>query len=156
MKRFEHILATTDLAPESWSAVQYAAHLAKLDGSELTVLHVPHSVALVYSHWMPAASMIEIDREIEEGAREELESWVAKHLRDPAAKTLVRSGPTAETICRVAEELGVNLVVMATHGRAGVKHALLGSITEAVVRSAPCPVLTVNPTRIREAKKDGD
>ena len=48
-------------------------------------------------------------------------------------------------ICAAADELGVDLIVIGTHGRGGLSHALLGSVAEKVVRKAPCPVLTVQP-----------
>jgi nucleotide-binding universal stress UspA family protein len=55
----------------------------------------------------------------------------------------VALGHPAEAIVRVAQERGVDLIVMSTHGRTGLQHALMGSVAEKVVRLAPCPVLTV-------------
>ena len=62
----------------------------------------------------------------------------------------VAVGHPADTIVRVAQERGADLIVMGTHGRTGLQHVLLGSVAEKVVRLAPCPVLTVrdkNPGR---------
>lgn len=56
---------------------------------------------------------------------------------------LVREGPAAETIVQVAEQKDVDLIVMATHGRSGVRRFVLGSVTEKVIRTAPCPVLAI-------------
>jgi nucleotide-binding universal stress UspA family protein len=55
----------------------------------------------------------------------------------------VTAGHPADAIVRTAEELDVDLIIMATHGRTGVAHMVLGSVAEKVVRHAPCPVLTV-------------
>jgi hypothetical protein len=55
----------------------------------------------------------------------------------------VTAGHPADAIVRTAEELDVDLIIMATHGRTGVPHIVLGSVAEKVVRHAPCPVLTV-------------
>ena len=55
----------------------------------------------------------------------------------------VASGPAAETIVQIAQERAADLIVMGTHGRTGLRHLLLGSVAEKVVRLAPCPVLTV-------------
>ena len=55
----------------------------------------------------------------------------------------VATGQPADAVVRVAQERGVDLIVMATHGRTGLQHILLGSVAEKVVRLAPCPVLTV-------------
>ena len=70
---------------------------------------------------------------------------------------LVRSGHASDTICKVALEWNANLIVMATHGRKGLGHFALGSVTEQVLRNAPCPVLTVNPwaRKKEEAVKGG-
>jgi universal stress protein A len=146
MKRFKHILATTDLSSESMSAVQYAAHLAQAQSARLTVLHVAHSLSLAYAEFVPPVSMADIDLAIEKSAREELERWAKAHLRKvPRVDTLVRRGITHEVICDVAEEVGASVVVVATHGRKGIGHLVLGSVTEQVIRHAPCPVLVIKP-----------
>ena len=146
MKRFKHVLTTTDLSPESFAAVSYAAHMAKGDGAKLTVLHVPHSTSLAYTDFVPPIDMMNIDTAIEDAAREELESWVARHLRDmPKVDVVLRSGITHETICEIAKDIGASVIVMATHGRKGLGHLVLGSVTERVLRDAPCPVLVVKP-----------
>ena len=85
MKHFKHVLATTDLSPESFSAVQYAAHLAEGPGAKLSILHVVHSVSLAYSDFVPPVDMTQIEEAIEEAAREKLEQWVKRHLKRSAA-----------------------------------------------------------------------
>jgi nucleotide-binding universal stress UspA family protein len=148
MKRFKKILATTDLSPESLSAVSYAAHLAEAQGAKLTVLHVAHSVSLAYTDFTPPVSMAEIDKAIEESSREELERWAAHKLRKlPRVKLITRRGLTVEVVCEVAEEIDADLIVIATHGRKGLGRAVLGSVTERVIRDAPCPVLVVKPPK---------
>jgi nucleotide-binding universal stress UspA family protein len=65
-----------------------------------------------------------------------------KHAPDAASANVV-FGYAAKSIVQHASQLGVDLVVMGSHGRTGIAHILLGSVAEAVVRTAPCPVLTV-------------
>jgi nucleotide-binding universal stress UspA family protein len=150
MKRFRHIVATTDLSPESLAAVAYAGHLAKAEGARLTVLHVPHSTSLVYTDFMLPIDMTSIDAAVESAVREELEGWCRKHLRGiPKVEVMLRSGITHETICAAAKEVGASVIVIATHGRSGFGHLILGSVTERVLRDAPCPVLVVKPHAIR-------
>jgi len=60
-------------------------------------------------------------------------------------ETVLKSGHAAEEIVAAAEELEADLLVMATHGRTGVPHLVLGSVAEKVLREAPCLVLTINP-----------
>ncbi len=154
MKRFKHILATTDLSSESMSAVQYAAHLAQAQNARLTVLHVAHSLSLAYAEFVPPVSMADIDLAIEKSAREELEKWVRSHLKKvPRVDAVVRRGVTHEVIADVAEEIGASVVVVATHGRKGVGRMVLGSVAEQVIRHAPCPVLVVKPAAPPKRKK---
>ena len=60
-----------------------------------------------------------------------------------AVRTVVQAGIPSDVIIGMAKELNADLVVMGTHGRHGLQHVILGSIAERVVRTAPCPVLTV-------------
>lgn len=146
MKRFKRILATTDLTPESLSAVSYAAHLAAAHDAKLLILHVPTSTAALYAEFLPPIDIAGVDEQLEASARGHLEKWMHRNLPDArGVETLVRSGHASDTICKVAVEWNANLVVMATHGRKGLGHFALGSVTEQVLRDAPCPVLTVNP-----------
>jgi nucleotide-binding universal stress UspA family protein len=77
----------------------------------------------------------------------ELADLARAHLTDPRSATVkVTVGKPAEEILQVARDEAVDLIVMGTHGRTGLRHVLLGSIAETVVRTAPCPVLTVKAT----------
>ena len=77
----------------------------------------------------------------------ELADLVRTHLTDPGSATVkVTVGKPAEEILQVARDEAVDLIVMGTHGRTGLRHVLLGSIAETVVRTAPCPVFTVKAT----------
>ena len=158
MKRFKHILATTDLSPESFSAVSYAAHLAEGQAAKLTILHVTHSTSLVYSDFSLPIDMLDIDAAIEDAARDQLEIWAKRHVKHiKRIDLVVRGGITHEVVCEVAAEVGATIIVMATHGRKGIGHLVLGSVTERVLRDAPCPVLVVKPpksaTKLKRKKK---
>lgn len=146
MKRFRRILVTTDLTAESLSAVSYAAHLAQANEARLSVLHVPTSTAALYAEFLPPVDIVGVDDAIEASARAHLERWAHRNLAGQTGVTLqVRSGHASDTICKVAREWNADLVVMATHGRKGLGRFALGSVTEQVLRDAPCAVLTVNP-----------
>lgn len=153
MGTFSRILVTTDFSETSKLAFPLATELAKAFGSRITVLHV-FEEDLVAVYPMIAGYMqpevIEAGRYREEARRraEEALSALAGELRKKglAVDTAMRAGmkPFVE-IVRAARELPGDLVVMATHGRTGLKHVLIGSTAELVVRKAPCPVLTVKP-----------
>ena len=64
-------------------------------------------------------------------------------LNPAEVNTIIRQGDTKQTVLKVADELDADLIVMGTHGRRGLSHALSGSVAEAVLRQSRCPVLTV-------------
>ncbi len=66
-------------------------------------------------------------------------------LSDVEHETVLRIGNPAEEIIKAEHDYGADLVVMATHGRTGVAHLVLGSVAERVVRESTCPVLTIRP-----------
>ena len=154
MKRFKHILVATDLSPESFSAVQYAAHLAEGQAAKLTILHVPQTTTLLFTDFAPPVDLLSLDRSIETAAREKLEGWISRHMKSKSVRVVIRAGITHEEICKAASEAGANLIVMATHGRRGLGHVILGSVTERVLREAPCPVLVVRPPTADKAKAE--
>jgi universal stress protein A len=139
------ILAPTDFSAHSERAVRYACGLAERLGSELHLVHIlseilPAGPDPLLMPVMPP----EYYEENEERARETL-----GRLLDPAwgsprsVATAVRWGSPVEAIVAYAEDLRVDLLVIATHGRTGLSHVLLGSVAERIVREAPCPVLTI-------------
>ena len=99
MKRFKHILATTDLSPESFAAVQYAAHLAEGQGAKLTILHVPQTTTLLFTDFAPPVDLLSLDRTIEAAARETLEAWVRRHVKSKSGvRVVIRAGVTHEVV----------------------------------------------------------
>jgi universal stress protein A len=148
MKHFKHVLATTDLSPESFSAVQYAAHLAEGQGAKLSIIHVVHSISLAYTDFVPPVDMVNIEAAIEDAAREKLDGWVRRHIKRASKVAIVlRKGIVDEAICDHAKECDASVIVIATHGRKGLGHVVLGSVAERVARNAPCPVLVVKPPK---------
>ena len=153
MAAISWILVTTDFSETSKQALPIAAELAKAFWARITVLHV-FEEDLVAVYPMIAGYMqpevIESGRYREEARRraEEALQAVAADLRKKKIEVdaMVRGGakPFVE-IVRTARELPADLIVLATHGRTGLKHVLIGSTAERVVRKAHCPVLTVKP-----------
>ena len=90
--------------------------------------------------------MVENDK-VKAACKAKLEVLVKEKAINPdlVEKTLVRQGRSFHEIADAARTLQVDLIIISTHGYTGLKHALLGSTTERVVRHAPCPVLVVRP-----------
>jgi nucleotide-binding universal stress UspA family protein len=145
MKRFKKIVATTDLSPESLSTVRFAVHLATAQGASLAIVHVPESPAALYPEFEMPAKLDQLSAEMVRAARKKLEDWSRPYSKKLRLEVIVQRGPTHETICAVARELDADLIVMSTHGRHGFGRVFLGSVTNRVLREAPCPVLVVRP-----------
>ena len=141
------VLFTTDFSPYSKEALPHAVGMARDHGAELHVLHVLSTPELgVQFETMALALNGELLAQIEKASREELEKVVSEEVRKELPVTLaLRRGAAFVEILRYAREVGIDLIVLATHGRTGLSHALFGSVAEKVVRKAPCPVLSVRP-----------
>jgi nucleotide-binding universal stress UspA family protein len=139
------ILVPTDFSKHSEVALTYAAALAEKFGAELILLHVVQDLALFIPDAVAVAPPIAAPVEqFAAAAREALERVArADNLQGLNVRREVREGTPFYEIIRFAKEGDVDLIVMGTHGHSGLTHVLLGSVTEKVVRKAPCPVLTI-------------
>jgi len=149
------ILAPTDFSAHSEQAIRYACRLAERLGSELHLLHVlseilPAGPDPLLMPVMPA----QFYKENEVRAQETLEKALDPSWGKPAAViNAVRWGSPVESIVSYVVDHGVDLIIIATHGRTGLSHLLLGSVAERIVREAPCPVLTIrNRSKIQNPK----
>lgn len=145
MLEYRSILAPTDFSPHASVALRHACGLASRLGAELHLLHIlpdfiPASVDPMLAPTLPP----EFFNETEAKARESL-----SRLLDPAwgtppsVKLAVHWGSAVDEIVSYAKDHAIDLLVIATHGRTGLSHVLLGSIAERIIREAPCAVLTV-------------
>ncbi|RPJ74176.1 MAG: universal stress protein [Acidobacteria bacterium] len=149
MRPIRRILFPTDFSEYADDAWPYATRFGRDFGAELHVLHVLTQVPGVYTDGL-AYGPKDLADHMQAEARHALERLVdeAKQL-GLAASASVRSGVAFQEILDYAHAQAIDLIVMATHGRTGLAHALLGSVTERVVRRAPCPVLTVRHPAMR-------
>jgi nucleotide-binding universal stress UspA family protein len=142
---FKHILVPTDFGEPSARAVKLAIDLARRFEAKLTVFHA-YEVPL-YAYPQVDSIVVDLFTPIEQAAREQLDSALTSvQQKLPQAKAILRAGVPWRELLGVVEEVGADLVVMGTHGRRGVSHALLGSVAEKIVRLSPVPVLTVRDT----------
>jgi nucleotide-binding universal stress UspA family protein len=140
-----HILVPTDFSEGSERAFETALDMARDSGATVTLFHVHHVPAAVFPDViMPIAP--DLMRNLEHSVELVLEKW-CERARAAGVTADVRTaiGATHTEICAAADAVGADLIVIGTHGRGGLSHALLGSVAEKVVRKAPCPVLTVRP-----------
>ncbi len=139
------ILAPTDFSRHAEGALRYACGLAERLGATLHLLHVLPDVVPVGPDPMLAPALPpEYYAETEAHSRAALAHALDRAWGEvPAVEVAVRWGGPVEGIVDYATEKAMDLIVIATHGRTGLSHVLLGSVAERIVREAPCPVLTI-------------
>ena len=142
----KNILVPTDFSAGSEEAVQYAFDLARRLGAALHLLHVlenPFAPGAFMEMYAPPPA--DYYTGIEQQADERLRRSLSHEQRAQIGVLFsTRTGvPATEILARLDEEPKIDLVVMATHGRGGVARFVMGSVTERIIRSAPCPVLTL-------------
>jgi nucleotide-binding universal stress UspA family protein len=140
------IIHPTDFSEEAETAEREATGLARRLGGELVLVHVSVETPL---YGEGAFGMSDVKRIYEAQAR-----WAETQLADRATALTEKGVPTRwrhrvgvvhEVICDAAREEAADYIVMGTHGRSGIERLLLGSVADRVVRTAPCPVVTVRP-----------
>jgi nucleotide-binding universal stress UspA family protein len=142
---FTRILVPTDFSPPSDAALEYAKAIAHRFGASLHLLHVaddPYRAALAAEVFVPEVEGLR-DEIIRNATARLKELLTPADLSDLHAATTTVIGTPAWSIVEYAGAHDIDLVIMGTHGRGGMTHLLMGSVAERVVRTAPCPVLTV-------------
>lgn len=140
---FFRILCPIDFERESMDALALACRLAQQNSATvclLSVVAIPPPAATA----LPPVPIFP-NPEFEEETRRRLEAIAEERLGGVSHEVFVASGNAAHEILKLAAEHKIDLIVMGTHGRTGVKHFLLGSVAERVVRESPVPVLTIHP-----------
>ncbi|MBI1732613.1 MAG: universal stress protein [Gammaproteobacteria bacterium] len=144
MADYRNILVAVDFSDVSAAALKVAVDISKRLGAQLKVLHVVQPQPVPMPLEGSAIYMDEVQTWQLEEAEKSLDLFIQQHIApaDVAVKK-VRAGVAAAEISRAATDIGADLIVMGTHGRSGLRHLLMGSIAESVLRVAPVPVLCV-------------
>jgi universal stress protein A len=144
------ICVPTDFSDPADRALRYGAQLAKTFSAELHLLHVLQDFAMIVSDPEFAAAAVTVGdflQNMEKEANAHLERIASQDWWQAMDKVqvtkAVRNGSPAQEICSYARTNNIDLLVCGTHGRTGIKHLLLGSVAERLIRVSPCPVLTV-------------
>jgi nucleotide-binding universal stress UspA family protein len=135
------IVVPIDLSAPSLDALEYATHFAKQIGASVTILHVMEPVAYGLDFSLTHARESQRQRDYLENRLKVLSSILtAQGLKNDY---VLKPGLPLDAIVTFVQQHEIDLIIMGTHGRRGLSHLLLGSIAEAMLRHAPCPVLTV-------------
>jgi len=166
---FKRILCPVDLSEFSLDALRLAVQVAESSGATLDILHVIHNPfdelymtaiaetdpAFIDAYAAEPAKRAIILRATEEHSEVLLKQFCHDTVKHHSTKVRyhVKNGDPFECILDGAEDLMSDLIVLATHGRTGIKRLVIGNVAEKVVRHAPCPVLTVKPKAVSRAQE---
>ena len=145
-----NILVSTDFSDFSTAAIEYASSLALLYGARIHLVHViePGPVVGVHNVELNTSMLM---NELETSAEEEMRKFVYWKLKNNTnLEQVILQGEPHREIVRYAQEHEIDLIVIASHGRTGLAHMLMGSVAEKIVRLSPVPVLAVKPLELRE------
>lgn len=145
MIALKNILVATDFGEASSAALLYGRELARSFHATLHVLHVADDVYVRLGGDAYMAVLPRLQKDVEEAAHNSLNELLIDNDPKPldVKKAVITSSSTAAAIVQYARDLSIDLIVVGTHGRQAMAHLLMGSVAERVVRTAPCPVLTV-------------
>jgi nucleotide-binding universal stress UspA family protein len=154
-RHVRRILVPVDFGPASAAAFDYAKEIARLFHARLFLLHAIDDPAAAGTwaapdFYIPTTPAVRESRLREATLR--LTNMITPDIAEGFEPTVeVQIGPAIPTVEDYAREQNIDLIVMGTHGRRGLAHMLLGSVAERLVRSAPCPVLTVRESLVLDA-----
>ena len=137
MINIKNILMPTDLSDYAGYALDYAREFASTYGADLHLLHV------LDLHWLGSGAVIANALPQYQQDKQDQLNAMKSEIEGIDVKATVATGVPHVAIVRYARVHDIDLLVLATHGRTGISHALIGSVAEKVVQMAPCPVLTV-------------
>lgn len=152
MDTIKKILAPTDLSPFSATGIRYACNLAKALQAQVTIAYVFRAAEFLSAarNLGFASGRTETDNllvRLLEQDKQRLQQFVDSNLSDLKAdlnmEQVVEVGEPSTVLVNWAKEKGVDLIIMSTHGRGGLPRMLMGSVTEKVLRTSPCPVLAI-------------
>ncbi|MDQ1334461.1 MAG: hypothetical protein QG552_1411 [Thermodesulfobacteriota bacterium] len=148
----KNMLCTTDFSDFSNYAVPYAIRLAKEFKAKLYVCHVV-DITPIAGYDEAVVQWVDQQKALTEYAQEQLNLLIGEQPLD--VEQLVVVGHPVGEITRLAEEKQIDLAIAATHGRSGLKRVILGSVTEGLIQTLPCPLMSIRkPEKAIEAPSD--
>jgi nucleotide-binding universal stress UspA family protein len=147
MFKVKNILLPTDFSKISLTAAEYAVELANQYQAKLHILNVLEKTPPILAIRSLDLSREKIIESIDNDAKQQLEECVKKikKLGDVEVIPAIRKGVDYEEIIKYSKEKKIDIIVIATHGRTGILHTLLGSVAEKVIRYSKIPVLVTTP-----------
>jgi universal stress protein A len=142
--RYGKVLAPIDFSDRSRELLRYAAAFAREHGSRLILMHSVEPVIYSADLGTFATPFQTMSTELKKAAQDKLAEWSREEVGEGlSVKTIVVVGAAFQQITDAAAREKADLIILSTHGFTGLKHILMGSTAERVVRHAKCPVLTL-------------
>ena len=147
----KRIVCPTDFSEPSLQGLHDAIELAEKFDADLTIVHVIESPSWSGLAYSPTGyNPPDVTQSLKEEATKNLDKLQSERIPEHVpCRLLILDGKPADQIVRFSAEQSANLIVIATHGYSGFHRFVFGSVTERVVRTAPCPVLTIRPQESR-------
>jgi nucleotide-binding universal stress UspA family protein len=144
MIALKNILVATDFSAPATLALNYGRDLARSYDATLHVMHVIEDLMALHGPEIGFA-MVDVERNIEAAVRRDLDAAITPGDQETldVRTNITRAANVAHAITEYAKDHAIDLIVVGTHGRGALQRFLIGSVAERVMRTAPCPVLTV-------------
>ena len=148
MVEIRRILVPVDFSEVAPILAKWAKGFAKQLNAKIILTYILEDLSTYEGIFVDLKTLTELENTLYEGAKKSMEDFLKEHFSDfPDVEPVLEKGDVVETILRVAQEKGADLIVIGTHGRKGLDRILFGSVAEGVVKNSPIPVVTINPYR---------
>lgn len=160
IKTIDRIVTPIDFSSNSGVIAESAAYMAGTFGASLHLVFIVQNFEDYSGFFVPQMTMPTLEDELFEGAEKKMKDFCEQH--NPAfqklgvanVKSTILAGDVGERIVEYAKENEADMIIMGTHGYKGLEKVMFGSVADKVVRSALCPVLTINPYKCLKEKED--
>jgi nucleotide-binding universal stress UspA family protein len=148
MVEIRRILVPVDFSEVAPILAKWVKGFAKQLNAKIILTYILEDLSTYEGIFVDLKTLTELENTLYEGAKKSMEDFLKEHFSDfPDVEPVLEKGDVVETILRVAQEKGADLIVIGTHGRKGLDRILFGSVAEGVVKNSPIPVVTINPYR---------
>jgi len=148
MVEIRRILVPVDFSGVAPILAKWAKGFAKQLNAKIILTYILEDLSTYEGIFVDLKTLTELENTLYEGAKKAMEDFLKEHFSDfPDVEPVLEKGDVVETILRVVQEKGADLIVIGTHGRKGLDRILFGSVAEGVVKNSPIPVVTLNPYR---------
>ncbi len=153
--KYKKVLFCTDFSKNCELVFDYAFGIAKRDEAMLYILHVIPTIPDQYHSeihsFFQKDNIYEINKSLETSCIEKYENEYLRNIKDKEkVKFIIRHGREEDEILKFAEEEGVDIIVIGIHGETGVRHAILGSVAERIIRQSSVPVFIISSKTLQK------